>query len=119
MNKDPQQLEKFLLSQENKWNLQLLVRDIVSNKAYGDSTMIVRSFVSDDEALPATATGGEEISDRLNWIEKAHARFGSACRVGCSCATMQDSPVELTIQRLSCLHTFKTIIIDIFKDNIN
>ena len=60
-----------------------------------------------DEALPATATVGEEISDRLNWIEKAHAKFGSACRVGCSCATMQDSPVELTIQRpsLACTHS--------------
>ena len=41
MNKDPQQLERFLVSQENKWNLQLLVRDILCNKAYGYATMIV------------------------------------------------------------------------------
>ena len=31
-----------------------------------------------DEALPATATVGEEISDRLNWIKEAHGRFGGA-----------------------------------------
>ena len=40
-----------------------------------------------DEALPATETVGEEISDRLNWIKEAHARFGGAPRMGCSCAT--------------------------------
>jgi len=71
----PQQLEKFWASQENKKNLQLLVRDIVCNRAYGDATIIASSLVSDDEALPATATGGEEIPDLLSWIEEADARL--------------------------------------------
>jgi hypothetical protein len=71
----PHQLEKFWASQENKRNLQLLVRDIVCNRAYGAATIIASSLVSDDEALPATATGGEEIPDLFNWIKEADTRL--------------------------------------------
>ena len=48
MNRDtpiPLQLEKFWASQENKRNLQLLVRDIVCNRPYGDAIVIVSSVV--------------------------------------------------------------------------
>ena len=82
MNRDtpiPQQLDKFWASQENKRNLQLLVRDIVYKRAYGNATaiatIIASSLVSDDEALPAKSAGGEEIPDLLNWIEEADARL--------------------------------------------
>jgi hypothetical protein len=82
MDKDtpiPQQIDKFWASQENRRNLQLLVRDIVSDRAYGDATtmatVIASSLVSDDEALTAKAAGGEEIPDLMNWIEEADARL--------------------------------------------
>ena len=65
----PQQLEKFWASQENKRNLQLLVRDVVRNRPYGDKIVIANSVVSDNEASPAIASSGEEIPDLLNWIE--------------------------------------------------
>ena len=71
----PQQLEKFWASQENKRNLQLLVRDVVRNRPYGDKIVIASSVVSDDEALPAIASSGEEIPDLLNWIKEADARL--------------------------------------------
>ena len=44
----PQQLEKFWASDENKRNLQMLVRDMVCNQACGNGTIIVSSVVSDD-----------------------------------------------------------------------
>jgi hypothetical protein len=71
----PQQLDKFWASQENKRNLQLLVRDIVCNRTYGNATIIASSLVHDDEALPAIASGGKEIPELLNWIEEADARL--------------------------------------------
>jgi len=46
-------------SQENKQNLQLLVRDVAFNRVHGNVTIIASSLVSDDEALSATVTGGE------------------------------------------------------------
>ena len=78
MNRDtpiPQQLDKFWSSEENKRNLQMLVRDMVCNQASGNANIIVSSVVSDDEVLPAKAAGGEEIPDLLNWIEEADARL--------------------------------------------
>jgi len=81
-------------------------------------SLLSESTLLHDEALSATATDGGEISDRLNWIKEAHARFGGARRVGCSCAIVQDSPVE-TFNAKTNLHKLKIIIIDIFKDNIN
>ena len=64
MNRDtpiPQQLDKFWASEQNKRNLQLLVRDMVCNQACGNATIIVSSVVSEDEVLPAKAAGGEKI----------------------------------------------------------
>ena len=78
LNRDtpiPHQLDKFWASKENKQNLQLLVRDMVCNRTYGDATIIASSVVYDDEALLALATGGEEIPYLLNWIEEADARL--------------------------------------------
>lgn len=69
------QLDKFWASEANKRKLQLLVRDIVCNQACVHPTIIASSVVSDDEALPAIASGNEEIPELLNWIEKADARF--------------------------------------------
>jgi hypothetical protein len=57
----PQQLDKFWASQENKRNLQLLVRYIVSSRAYGKATIVASSVVSDEEVLPTVESGGEEI----------------------------------------------------------
>ncbi|KAL7396930.1 hypothetical protein ABVT39_013826 [Epinephelus coioides] len=77
MNRDttiPQQLDKFWASEENKRNLQLLVRDMVCNRTCGDATILVSSVVSHDEVLPAKAAGGE-FPDLLNWIEEADARL--------------------------------------------
>jgi len=65
MNKNTsisQQLDKFWTSQENKWNIQLLVQCIVCNRSYGDATITASSLVSDDEVLPAKMAGGEEIT---------------------------------------------------------
>ncbi len=78
MNRDtpiPKQLEKFWASQENKRNLQLLVRDIVCNRTYGDTTVIASSLICDDKAVPAKATGAKGIPNLLNWIEEADARL--------------------------------------------
>ena len=71
----PQQLDKFWSSQENKRNLQVLVRDSVRNIAYSNAAVIASSLVSEDEALPAIVFGGDEIPDLLNWIEEADARL--------------------------------------------
>ncbi|KAH3722039.1 hypothetical protein DPMN_064988 [Dreissena polymorpha] len=76
MSKDtpiPQQLNKFLASDENKRNFQLLVRDIVGNDVCANP-MIACSVVSDNEALPATKFGNEVIPELFNWIEEADAR---------------------------------------------
>jgi len=124
MHKDtpiPQQLEMFWGSVEKKWNLQLLVRDIVCKRAYSHATIIPRSLVSDHEALPATGTGCEEISNLLNWIEEEDAsEAGGACTVGCSCAIVQDSPVETFHAKTNSLAQIQdNILTDIFGDNIN
>jgi hypothetical protein len=71
----PRQLDKFWTSQENKRNLQHLVRDIVCSRAYGKATIVASSVVSDDKVLAAVASGGEEIPELLNWIEEADARL--------------------------------------------
>ena len=71
----PQQLDKFWSSQENKQNLQLLVRDTVCNGHYANTTIIASSVVSDDEVLPAKANGGAEIPELLNWTEEADSRL--------------------------------------------
>lgn len=71
----PQQLDKFWASKENKQNLQLLVRDIVSTRTSDNATIIASSIVSDDEVLSATATGGQEIPNLFSWIEEADARL--------------------------------------------
>jgi len=71
----PRQLDKFWASEKNKRNLQLLVRDMVSNRAEGNPVIIASSVVSDDEVLPGKAAGGEEISDLHSWIEEADARL--------------------------------------------
>jgi len=68
-------LDKFWASEANKQNLQLLVRDIVCNQACVNPTITASSVVSDDEAVPAVASGNEEIPELLNWIEKADARL--------------------------------------------
>ena len=52
MNKDtpsPQQVDKFWASEENKRNLQLLLRDIVSMQTTGHPNIITSAVVSDDE----------------------------------------------------------------------
>ena len=69
----PQQLNKFWASEENKRNLQLLVRDIVCNDVCANP-IIASSVVSDNEALPAIKFGNEDIPELLNWIEEADAR---------------------------------------------
>ena len=71
----PQQLDKFWTSQENKQNIQLLVRDTVCNGHYANTTIIASSVVSDDEVLPAKANGGAEIPELLNWTEEADSRL--------------------------------------------
>ena len=71
----PQQLDKFWSSQENKQNLQLLVRDTICNGHYANTTIIASSVVSDDEVLPAKANGGAEIPELLNWTEEADSRL--------------------------------------------
>ena len=71
----PQQLDKFWSSQENKQNLQLLVRDTVCNGHYANTTIIASSVVSDDEVLPAKANGGADIPELLNWTEEADSRL--------------------------------------------
>ncbi|KAH3870573.1 hypothetical protein DPMN_033761 [Dreissena polymorpha] len=70
----PQQLNKFWASEENKRNLQLLVRDIVCNDVCANP-IIASSVVSDNEALPAIKFGNEIIPELLNWIEEADARI--------------------------------------------
>ena len=57
----PQQLEKFLVSPENKPNLQLLVRDTVCSGDYVNTVIIANYVVSVDELLPAKAIGGADI----------------------------------------------------------
>ena len=71
----PQPLDKFWSSQENKQNLQQLVRDTVCNGHYANTTIIASSVVSDDEVLPAKANGGAEIRELLNWTEVAGIRL--------------------------------------------
>ena len=71
----PQQLDKFWASQQNKQNLQGMVRDTVRLRTFGNATIIVSSVVCDDEVLPAISLGGEEIPSLLNWIEEADARL--------------------------------------------
>ena len=71
----PQQLDKFWSSQENKQNLQLLVRDTVCNGHNANTTIIASSVVSDDEVLPAKANGGAEIPELLNCTEEADSRL--------------------------------------------
>jgi len=54
MNKDtpiPQQLDKFWASDENKRNLQLLVRNMVCTRPSGTANIIASSVVSNDEVL--------------------------------------------------------------------
>jgi hypothetical protein len=69
-----QQVEKFWASQENKRNLQLPVEDAACNCRHGDAIAIASSVAPADEALPATATGGEEVLDPPNWMEEADGR---------------------------------------------
>ena len=78
MNKDtpsPQQVDKFWASEEDKRNLQLLLRDMVRMQTTGHPNIITSAVVSDDEVLPATAAGNQDIPDLLNWIEEADARL--------------------------------------------
>ncbi|KAK3885497.1 hypothetical protein Pcinc_010238 [Petrolisthes cinctipes] len=70
----PQQIDKFWASHENKTNLQLLARDIVSHRASSDVTIIGSSTVSDEEVYPANASGGDKIPDLFSWIEEADSR---------------------------------------------
>ena len=65
----PQQPDEFGASPENKWKYQLLVRDIVCNGNYVNTTIIVSYFVSDDEVLPTKANGDALIHEVLNWTE--------------------------------------------------
>ncbi|KAL8619946.1 hypothetical protein ACOMHN_015228 [Nucella lapillus] len=71
----PRQLDKFWASEKNKQNLNLLVRDMVSNRAEGNPVIIASSVICDDEVRPAKAAGGEEIPDLHSWIEEADARL--------------------------------------------
>ena len=48
----PQQLDNFWVSLEKKFNLQLLVRDIVCNGAYVNTVIIASYVVSVYELLP-------------------------------------------------------------------
>ena len=66
----PQQLDKLWSSQENKQNLQLLVRDTVCNGHYANTTIIASSVVSADEVLPAKANGCADIPELLNGTEE-------------------------------------------------
>ncbi|KAH3806484.1 hypothetical protein DPMN_134804 [Dreissena polymorpha] len=52
----PQQLNKFWSSEENKRNLQRLVRDIVCNNVC-TNTIIAGTVVYDNKALPAIQFG--------------------------------------------------------------
>ncbi|KAH3719891.1 hypothetical protein DPMN_062775 [Dreissena polymorpha] len=61
----PQQLNKFWASQENKCNLQLLVRDIVCNDVCANP-IIASSVVSDNKALPAIKFGNKVIPELVN-----------------------------------------------------
>ena len=70
----PQKLDKFWASEENKRNLQLLVRDMVCNQDSGNAAIIASSLVIDDGVLPAVTSACERIPDLLNWIEEADAR---------------------------------------------
>ncbi|KAH3872346.1 hypothetical protein DPMN_035561 [Dreissena polymorpha] len=70
---NPQQLNKFWASEENKLNLQLLVRDIVCNDVCANS-FIASSVVSDNEALPAIKFNNEVIPKLFNCIEETNIR---------------------------------------------
>ena len=52
-------LTKFWSSQENKQNLQLLVRDTLCNGHFVNTTIIARYVVSNNEMLPPEANSGE------------------------------------------------------------
>ena len=70
------QIDKFWAPQENKKNVQLLVRDIVCNRAYSNITIIASSVVSNKEVIPAISSCGEEVPEILNWIEEMpHCRL--------------------------------------------
>lgn len=67
----PHQLDKFWASVENKWNLQLLVPDMIYYQTRGNTTVIVSPVVVDDEVLPAKSADGEEIPELLNCVDEA------------------------------------------------
>ncbi len=54
----PQQPDKLWACQENKWNSQMLIRDIACNGDDVSATIIASYVVSDDEVLPAKVNGG-------------------------------------------------------------
>ncbi len=58
-----QQLDNFWVSLEKKFNLQLLVRDIVCNGDYVNTVIIASYVVSVYELLPEKAIGGADISN--------------------------------------------------------
>ena len=66
----PQQLDNFWVSLEKKFNLQLLVRDIVCNGDYVNTVIIASYVVSVYELLPEKAIGGADISKPLKWTEE-------------------------------------------------
>ncbi|KAH3728905.1 hypothetical protein DPMN_054868 [Dreissena polymorpha] len=68
-----QHLNKFCAAEENKRNLQLLVREKVCNDVCANP-IISNSVVSDKKALPSIKLGNEVIPKLFNWIEEVDAR---------------------------------------------
>ena len=68
-------LTKFWSSQENKQNLQLLVRDTLCNGHFANTTIIARYVVANNEVLPPKANSGAEIPEFLNWTEEEDSRI--------------------------------------------
>ena len=71
----PHQQDKFWASEKNKQHLQLLFRQIVTNRPTETPVIIASSMIFDDEVLPAKASSGEEIPNLHSWIEEADARL--------------------------------------------
>jgi len=87
----PHQLEKFWASQENKRNLQLLVRDIACNRVHGKVTIIASSLCFWWWSTSSYSYWWWIDSRPVALDRVGRCQAGSPCRLGCSCATMQES----------------------------
>ena len=68
-------LTKFWSSQENKQNLQLVVRDTLCNGHFANTAIIARYVVANNEVLPLKANSGAEIPEFLIWTEEEDSRI--------------------------------------------